>query len=397
MNDLIYRSYGFVHLLAKRLLGRKLLGVTPGVHLSFKKKYNKGNCTELWKSFILNSVIPDSLFHYAGYIEDLHEWTLPSWIWTNASIVRTMLMFDRDKAILLADALLRKQQECGGWIVRNDYDKNGPIPVLAPNDSAYIANNAMLESFLCTKDDKYLNSALKCADWIIDSSRKDGLVYTGYNTRDSIWDKKCIIVDTGFTAGLFARLYSITNNIRYRNYLEHFVNRYVELFFIPEKNGFCTSIDSMDRQQGGVFGRGQSWALEGLIPSYEVLKSEHLKNIIDRTVRNLISIQASDGGWDYNFMSPMMGQDCKGISVIARCLLEWYRITGNRDCMICADKAIHWCESHTQADGDAQGGIFSYSVEGGIVKNLYSSCAFVYASAYAIEVKTILDFSKCTK
>ena len=37
--------------------------------------------------------------------------------------------------------------------------------------------------------------------------------------------------------------------------------------------------------------------------------------------------------------------------------------------------------------GVAKGGIFSYSVEGAIVQSLYTSCAFVYSSAYAIELQ----------
>lgn len=394
MNDLAYRGYGYVHLLAKILLGRKVLGVTPGIHLKLDRRRHLEDCLKLWESFIENSAILDSQFHYAGYVEDLHEWTLPSWIWTNAALVRSLMGSNQDKALKLTDALLSEQQECGGWLVRNDYDKRGPIPVLAPNDSAYIANNAMLEAYLTTKEEKYLISAIKCANWIVDTAREDGLVYTGYNTRDRVWDKSSIIVDTGFTAGLFARLYGITNDIRYKKFLEKFISRYLELFFIPRRDGFCTSIGYGNRRQGGMFGRGQAWALEGLIPAYEVLGSVEIKNIIDRTVKKIISIQASDGGWPYNFSSPMMGQDCKGIPVIAKCLLEWNKITGNKECIASARKSIDWCQKHTVASGEAQGGIFSYTIEGGIVKNLYSSCAFVYASAYAIEVKNMLDLLK---
>lgn len=45
--------------------------------------------------------------------------------------------------------------------------------------------------------------AKRCADWIIETARPDGMVYIGFNIRDNKWDKNCVIVDVGFTAGLF--------------------------------------------------------------------------------------------------------------------------------------------------------------------------------------------------
>ena len=31
-----------------------------------------------------------------------------------------------------------------------------------------------------------------------------------------------------------------------------------------------------------------------------------------------------NGGWSYNLLRPMMGIDCKGVPVIAKCIVEWY-------------------------------------------------------------------------
>lgn len=81
-----------------------------------------------------------TLILYAGYIAECNEWCLPSWIWTNAATIRMYCTTNNLlEAKALADRLAEKQQDCGGWIVRNDYDKHGAIPMLAPNDSAYIA------------------------------------------------------------------------------------------------------------------------------------------------------------------------------------------------------------------------------------------------------------------
>lgn len=347
---------------------------------------------ELWKLFISKSVIPNGFknqkLHFGGYILNSRQWCLPSWIWTNGALVRMYCKIGEiEKGKNIADLLVNMQQECGGWIVRNDYDSKGSIPVVAPNDSAYIANNACLEMFLACGDKKYLNSAIKCANWIINTSREDGMVYVGYNLRDQKWIKTNNIVDVGFTAGFFAKLFEITCDNQYLTFLRVFVKKYISLFYLPDKKGFATSLNSCDLPIGGMFGRGQAWALEGLIPAYRVLKDQYIKKVIDETVSTLVKKQHKDGGWSYNLSRPLMGVDCKAVPVIALSLLLWGNNTE------CVKKALSWCEKHTASSGDCKGGIFSYTTEGAIVHNHYTYTAFVYSSAYALETKILLN--KC--
>lgn len=396
--ELIYRLYGLTHQLAKIAVGKSVL---KGGYL-FPKRIKKGEDIEFvsaWNRFVMHSLISgDNQFsgtHYAGYIAESSEWCLPSWIWTNAAIVRLWCKTGEiDKAKCLINRLISYQQESGGWIVRNDYDLKGAIPMLAPNDSAYIANNAFITLYEMTKDIRYLNIAKHCADWIIETARPDGLVYTGYNMRDMKWNEDNVIVDTGFTAGLFAKLVEISCNQRYEDFLKKFVDRYIELFYIPERKGFCTSIGKQGQHQGGMFARGQAWALEGLIPAYMVLKDERIKKIVNETVDNLLKQQLRNGGWPYNLTRKLMGEDCKAVSVIAKVMMDWYAITKDNRIKGSAERALQWCRKHTAKDGEARGGIFSYSVEGGIVKDLYTSCAFVYATAYAIELDSLLKICK---
>ena len=351
---------------------------------------------EKWGAFIDASVIPNEYknggLHNTAYISDnIGEWALPSWIWTNAALVRMYCKIGNiEKAILITDLLLKQQLECGGWIVRNDYESEGPIPTLAPNDSAYIANNAFVEMYKITNEEKYLDAAKKCANWIIKSARPDGLVWTGYNVKKQEWVKEKIIVDTGFTAGLFANLYTITNENKYKLFLDNFVDQYIKLFFIPFKNGFSTSIDKYDQQIGGMFARGQAWALEGLIPAYKVLKKEKIKKVIELTINNIIDKQLRNGGWSYNFAQPFLGEDCKGVSVIAKNLLEWENIQQNDKIIISAQKALSWCLKHTSVQGVSKGGMFSFCMEGAVVHNFYTKTAFVYSSAYVIEMYDML-------
>lgn len=345
-----------------------------------------------WESFLDSSIIPDgyknSGLHYTGYISDnIHEWCLPSWIWTNAALVRTYCMRgETNKAERIADLFLQQQLECGGWVVRNDYKPTGAIPTLAPNDSAYIANNALIEVYKLTNKVDYLKAAKKCADWIIDTARPDGLVWSGYDVKQKKWIKDYIIVDTGFTAGLFASLFNITKENKYKVFLETFVNRFIELFYNSSEKGFSTSIDINNRHVGGIFARGQAWVLEGLIPAYRVIKTNELKKIIEATISNLLRKQLKNGGWAYNFSRPLLGEDCKGVSVIAKSLIEWYKIEPNEKLMMSGKNALNWCIAHTANNQVCRGGIFSFCAEGAVVHNFYSKTAFVYSSAYAIEL-----------
>ena len=113
--------------------------------------------------------------------------------------------------------------------------------------------------------------------------------------------------------------------------------------------------------------------------------------MIDDTVLNLVCKQCKDGGWAYNFTKPLLGIDCKAVSVIAKNMMDWYSITHDDRIRLSAIKALDWCCKHTAVEGDAIGGIFSFCMEGAIVQNLYTSCAFVYSSAYAIELYQMLE------
>lgn len=351
----------------------------------------------LWPKFVNSSIIPDGYrnagIHYAGYIKECQEWCLPSWLWTNAAIVRYYCRNGKiETAKKLGNLIIVQQQECGGWIVRNDYTRAGVAPQLAPNDSCYIALNCCLSLYDATGEQKYLNAAEANADWVVETARPDGLVWFAYDTKKKEWIKDKNIVDIGFTAGLFARLYEITGKEKYLSFLESFVKTYVEAFYMPTEKCFSTAIDRADHQCGGAFGRGQGWALEGLLPAYRVLKDKYIKNVIEETVETVLKLQLKNGGWSYNLLKPLMGEDCKAVPIIAKCLLDWYELGDRNQGLIdAAWKALDWCTRHTATNGAAVGGIFSYTIEGAIVHNMYTNTAFVYSSLYALEVKMILD------
>lgn len=354
-----------------------------------RKNYIDMPIQDLWMRFIDSSRIEEGYMyeglHFAGFISDGFEnWCLPHWIWTNASIVNFYFdSGDYERGLFLSELLMKIQDASGGWLVRYDFSSDQVIPLMAPNDSAYIANNAILVAFNHSRDQRFLDCAIKCANWIIETSNPNGLVYFGYDIQQGKWITERNISDIGFTAGFFAKIFEITGKIKYQRFLETFVTKYIELFFNVSKGGFATGIDSQYRQFGGLFARGQAWALEGLIPAYKVLNCEKIRVVIESTINFLVQNQLSNGGWHYNVARPYLGEDCKGVAVIGLSILRWYEITGDRELLIASNRALNWCCLHTRSYGVAAGGIFSFSMEGAIVHHLNSKTAFVYSSAYA--------------
>lgn len=377
------------------------LGSFPSLKDSFqetRRRHTFGvkerDAEELWLCFVQQSMIPNGYKYaglsYAGYILDFESWCLPSWIWTNAANVRMYAEIGKNlDALRIANILLEQQQPCGGWIVRFDYGVKDCIPILAPNDSAYIANNAILTAYRITGDVTYLEAAKRCAEWILANVRDDGMIWSGFDIVKKEWITNTNIVDIGFVAGLFASLYQLTEENKYKVFLSRFSKRYIELF--QRSDGlFSSALDGNDKQRGGAFGRGQAWALEGLIPTFEALHGEMLKATIDTLVNNIISKQNKDGSWPYNFTRKIYGKDCKGTPILAHNLLKWIPYySGKRDAILNATcNAMAWCRKNTVVDGsNATGGIFSYTNEGAVVHHSYTETAFVYSSCYAVEVQ----------
>ena len=282
----------------------------------------------VWLEFVASSIIPDGYrnagYYYAGsHLRLSPNWCLPSWIWTSAAACRLWLQggLDERRGLELANLFLRDQLPEGGWVVRNDFSDHSAIPVVAPNDSAYIATHAMLPAYAVSQDKRFLDSAQNCAEWVIESARQDGLVWTGKNRDTGSWNTDRIIVDTGFTLSLFADLLRYREDQKYYGFIEKFSDSFVDKFFDPTTGGFCTSVSSDGERFGGRFARGQAWALEGLISAYTVTKSERINMVIQKVISGLVRSQARDGGWPYNLDRPYLGQDCKGTAVLAKAFL----------------------------------------------------------------------------
>jgi hypothetical protein len=369
--------------------------LTPEPIFEDKPLYNHSHFI---KNFIEMAQIPSgwrySGLYYAGFSLEKKQYIMPSWLWINGKIVHYLIESDQsEKAIALADRLLSLQLTSGGWIVRYDY-KNcdaGVCPVIAPNDSAHCSDHGLLSAYKVSGDRKYLHAAEKCASWIMTEGQDNGLILYGYNLESKKWELNQNIVDIGFSSSLFCSLYYYTENKDYLNFAKKFLTSYIRIFY--RGNGIFYSSTWNNRPTGkGIFARGLAWALEGMIPYYELTNDHFIGNIIDDTVCFLIKHQHHQGGWLYNLrpgpVGLFSGFDNKGTPVIANSLSRWKKSRPDKSKIIddSVRLSIKWCIEHIKHTPPGAGGIFSSNFEGGVVHSPNTEVAFVYSNCYLYDL-----------
>jgi rhamnogalacturonyl hydrolase YesR len=336
---------------------------------------------------------------FPSYDVTWRSYRLNSWVWCSGIAVRLFVNeYQRqgDEHFLhlarrVADALARFQQttgpERGGFEVRWDFSRQAPQGVirwLAPNDSAFIATNAFISLFECTKENRYLDIALATGEWIarrgIDPS---GRLYHGYILDEERWVKDCIYVDSGFTASLFVALAEITQDEKWTNLTTLFVDDFIARFQSDE-GYFFKMWYAPDQLEDRIFARGQAWALDALLSAYDLLDEQTYLDSIIKCADFLLRHQQKDGSWHYLINDSQSGQDNKGIPIIAYHLLRLYEMCNKGAYRQAAKQALLWCEQHIYrgADPYARGGICAHSAEGNIsgIRNVTTS--FFYANIY---------------
>lgn len=111
----------------------------------------------------------------------------------------------KNRALKMAEWELKIQKEVGGW--EGFYEGDNQLPVVF-NSGQVI--RGLIRSYRETGEEKYLNSAIRCADWIVSTQDEDGS-WTSTNFKQM---KR--VYDSYVTAPL-AELYQITKNEAYKD------------------------------------------------------------------------------------------------------------------------------------------------------------------------------------
>lgn len=345
---------------------------------------------------------------FCAYDLDNKTYRLNSWVWSSAIVIKALLeeysITKNDDYLEISketgDAILKFQkkdgQEAGGIMIRWDVWLNSPagvVPWLAPNDSAIVGSYAFLPLYQETGDNKYLDASIKIGEWIIENGMsKEGRLYVGYREDIGIWDKSWLYVDAGFAGTLFEGLYEITGELKWKKTLKLFIDDFIELFWCQDGYFYrnWTHPNQIDRK---IYGRGQAWALDGLISAFKVLKEERYLEKILACADYLVEHQNENGSWNYMLNNKNSGECNKGTPIIAYHLFRIGAFISNPEkYYYSARKALEWCEANQYkgSDTNAAGGINAYNTEGCIVGVHNTDTIFTYGSAYYLLARNLL-------
>lgn len=109
----------------------------------------------------------------------------------------------------------------------------------------------------------------------------------------------CMEVDAPF----LARLGAVTGDTSCTDEAVQQINAYAELLQDPASGLFYHQVDRSTRRVNGAFwGRGNGWALLGLVKTLQLIPREHsgyegLRNRLERLIAALARTQQNSGGW----------------------------------------------------------------------------------------------------
>lgn len=151
-------------------------------------------------------------------------------------------------AELAADWLINKSQKpFGGFKCLELVDKN--LSIVDKSNFSYsfdngVILNGLINLYKIKKKKKYLNSAIKCADWIIKCSNSNGLVKPLYDFKNKIFienQKSWSMLSGSYHAkiaiGLF-NIYSIIKRKKYLKLAKKIINQSIKIQF---RNGMFPS------------------------------------------------------------------------------------------------------------------------------------------------------------
>lgn len=132
--------------------------------------------------------------------------------------------------------------------------------------------------------------------------------------------------------------------------------------------------------------RGQGWAMEGLISSYNMTKNSKYKKLAEHMATVLMDYQHNEGYWTYNFDKPVseVGISEKGTALWSLLFYRLYEITKNPKHLEAAQKALTWCmdNQYTGSDIEGQGGVIGLTFQSGVTYRNWFPLACSYTSGF---------------
>jgi unsaturated rhamnogalacturonyl hydrolase len=213
---------------------------------------------------------------------------------------------------------------------------------------------------LAAHDRRWMSSASALAELFRTCPRRNGLML---HRPDLDWWSTHIWVDCLYTDGAFLALWARhTRQPAWTDLAAQHVLAYVRVLWDAAVDLFVHGYDAATGQASPVhWGRGNGWALLGLLDFLRVLPRSHpawppLAHIVERHVRALLALQDADGHWhtvldrsDTPLESSVAAMMAYGLPVVARLGLVSPQVAE------VADRALAAALARLDADGGLQG------------------------------------------
>jgi uncharacterized protein YyaL (SSP411 family) len=222
----------------------------------------------------------------------------------------------KERAMRAADWLVSIQRSDGGW-QGGRIDDNRPSIVF---NSAQVIRG-LLAIHAATKEDKYLRSAVRCADWIVSVQEGDG-TWAHHNFLGT-----ARVYDSYVDAPLLY-LYALTNDERYREAAER---NLAWVLAQQQANGWFRNADNTIKHNDRPITHTIAYTIDGLIESSQLLKRADLLLTAQRAADALLDRFLRDGALHGRYDAAWKGCEhmiTTGCAQLAICWARLHAITG---------------------------------------------------------------------
>lgn len=238
--------------------------------------------------------------------------------------------------------------------VRSFFDeKKGEFAFLYPEITGYFAST-MRFLYDHEQNDSFVSLAKASCNWLIQLYKKYGGIIQGISPQ-GIPQKFVYSFDTGICSKGMLDCYVISKDDTYLEYAKK-LNQWI-LDESIEKDGFIKPVKNLETDQFEEdkkvwYKRSGCLHIKLVIPllqNYKITKDESLKNSAQEIANSIFSFQNSDG-------SILLHKDNKIINLhtmfyALEGLLYAYDVIGDKKYLTCCKKALSWCEENIQEDG----------------------------------------------
>ncbi len=253
-------------------------------------------------------------------------------------------------------------------------------------DALFLIGWGWMPLYRETGDKSYLDAALRLADATRRLQTQFEIIPMDYAKSTEFW-KNYTINEAGFGPEGLAAIYAANGDPAIQvigtTYIERLLQRFQQADGLWARRFEFSPERTVPSQR---MTRGEGWAMEGLLASYQLTKSEKYRDLAVHMAAHLLAAQHADGGWSFEFDQPAatVGVSEKGTALWSLLFYRLHAITGRADHLHAARQALTWCleNQSTGPDRDGHGGIIGVTFQSGVTYRPWFPLACSYTSAF---------------